>query len=157
MRHFSWIAVVAIISALPLSAQAGFIVEGSVGSGYQWKPGTGRTPSNVMIAPGYGLGELIRAELGLLASLGDVENQKFDLELRPMLVIDPPILPLYGRLVLAVHSLLDEPELAYGGALGIGFSLLGLGVFAEAGVIPRAEDAVMHWVVEGRAGAYYAF
>lgn len=161
MRHWHSVLFAAIIFAIPLSAQAGFILEGSLGSGYLVKPeeAKGRIPTNIMLAPGYGLGEWLRAELGLLAALGDVEDSDFDVELRPMLVVAPPLFPLYARAIFAVTNLASDLDtgVAYGGALGISFSLLGLGAFAEAGVVPHRTSGETYTIIEGRLGAYYAF
>ena len=80
-----------------------------------------------------------------------------DIELRPMLVLDPPILPMYLRAIFAVTELLEDPTVAYGGALGVGGSLFGLGIFAETGVLPRSKNDKFFWVIEGRIGVYYSF
>jgi len=91
--------------------------------------------------------------------LGDVKNSKFDLQLRPMIGIYPPILPLYARAIFAFQNLLHSPRhMAIGAAAGIkiGLPFIGLGVFAEAGVLPRFASTTQ-MVVEGRLGAYWAF
>ena len=169
-------AAVAGFIAFPRSASAGFVLEGSVGSGAQLSPSVERTPVNVMLAPGWGFAGLLKLELGLLGNLGDVQNSKFDLELRPMVVISPPFVPLYLRATFAVQNLIDGPTTyAYGGALGFSFGLFGAGVFVEAGVLPRSVkvDAVtnvpvvgtavnatrdeVRWFAEGRVGAFYEF
>jgi hypothetical protein len=170
------IAAIAALAAFPRSASAGFLLEGSVGSGAQHNPTFERTPVNVMLAPGWGFAGMLKLELGLLGNLGDVQNSKFDLELRPMVVISPPFVPLSLRAIFAVQNLLDGPTTyAYGGALGFSFSLLGAGLFVEAGVLPRNVkiDAVTNvpvvgttanatrdefrWFAEGRVGAFYEF
>ena len=121
---------------------------------------TARIPTNLMIAPGYGFGTFLRAELGLVTAFGDAKNSDFDLELRPMLVIAPPVIPVYGRAVFAVTNLLGDGDtiIAYGGAVGVVFDLMDtVGVFAEAGLLPRSVNDTMTWIVEGRAGVYLAF
>jgi len=148
----------AVLFFAPLSAQAGFVIEGSAGTGIQFKPDLGeRVPTMIMLAPGYGLGEMIRAELGIVAELGDVENCEFQLQLRPMLVIDPPLIPVYGRLIVGLFNALDKDEriVAYGGALGVGGSLFGLGVFAEVAVLPLGSADTI--IGEVRAGIMIAF
>lgn len=177
MRHaLAALAVVAALALVPAPASAGFGVEVSAGSGVQLSPSVERTPVNVMVAPGYGLAGLLRLELGLVGNLGDVQNSKFDLELRPMVVISPPLFPLYLRAIFAVQNLVDGPTtLAYGGALGLSFGLAGVGLFVEAGVLPRnAKVAVatglpvfgatgvatrdeFRWFLEGRAGLSFGF
>jgi hypothetical protein len=169
-------AAIAGLAAFPRDASAGFLLEGSVGSGAQLSPSVERTPVNVMLAPGWGFAGLLKLELGLLGNLGDVQNSKFDLELRPMVVVSPPLVPLYLRAIFAVQNLIDGPTTyAYGGALGLSFSLFGAGLFVEAGVLPRnvkvdvvtnvpvvgtaahATRDEFRWFAEGRLGAFYEF
>jgi len=169
-------AAIAGLTAFPRVASAGFLLEGSVGSGGQLSPSTERTPVNVMLAPGWGFAGMLKLELGLIGGLSDVQNSKFDLELRPMVVISPPLFPLYLRVIFAVQNLINGPATyAYGGALGLSFSLFGAGLFVEAGALPRnvTIDAVTNvpvvgtaahatrqefrWFAEGRVGAFYEF
>lgn len=157
MRKLSWALVAATFIAVPLTARAGGIVSVSLGTGAVVSPGCcgTRTPTNIMVAPGYGLGEMIRAELGVVGVLDDVEGGEYNLSIRPMLVLDPPIIPIYVRAIFAVNNLLEgDTSYTYGGAIGVGLSLLGLGIFAEAGILPNTDDIT---VFEVRAGAYYAF
>jgi hypothetical protein len=53
--------------------------------------------------------------------------------------------------------MLHHTQVAVGGAVGvkIGIPVVGLGVFAEAGVLPRFSPTTT--VVEGRVGAYFVF
>ena len=156
MRQLKWAIATAAVLAVPMTANAGFVLEGSLGTGYQVSDPTGRTPTQVMIAPGYGLGEIIRLELGFNFPLGDVGD--FDLQLRPMLVLDPPLIPFYVRAVGAVSNLIAEGDTAYaiGGAAGVGVSLAGVGIFGEVGAIPFFVNDLTLWQVEFRAGIYYA-
>jgi hypothetical protein len=125
-----------------------------------------------MVAPGFDFLGFIRPELGFVGTLeqirdGDVLNLGW--ELRPMLVLTAPLVPLYARLIFAAVDPFSEANRAwaYGGALGMGFSLVGIGLFAEAGVLPRQADHshsqqavgghAFSWVLEGRAGAYVGF
>ena len=161
---------VALAVAFPAAAHAGATLALSAGVGGQTAPSQ-RMPTNVMLAPGYALGP-IRAELGFVTALSDVPSPmtgktSTELELRPMLVIAPPVSPLYGRVILAVTNLVDGPrDVAYGGALGLSFGMLGANVFVEAGGLPRSVSVPqasggtkdeLRWVVEGRLGAGYAF
>lgn len=166
-RILGSLALLAVL-ALPAAAHAGFVVEGSVGKGGQISPSPVKAePTNIMIAPGYAI-PFLRFELGLVNSLGDVQMRQYDIELRPMIVIAPPIFPLYGRLIFAVTNLVHKPvEYAYGGALGLKLGLGPIGVFAEAGVLPRVrkfEDSTtmtseskFSTVIEGRLGAVLEF
>jgi len=152
----SFLFVALMLSAA--AAHAGWVIEGSVGKGYRVDEPRGWEPTNVMVAPGYQLLGILRLQLGLVGDLGDVENRKFDLELRPMIGIYPPILPLYARAIFAVQNLLhDHKQVAVGGAAGIkiGLPFIGLGFFVEGGVLPRFDPGAT--VVEGRAGAFWAF
>lgn len=144
----------------PTSAQAGWVIEGSVGKGAQVSPSPVKAEStNVMVAPGYHLFSLLRLQLGLVGDLGDIEGRSFDLQVRPMIGIYPPLFPLYGRLIFAMQGLLDDPHIAVGGAAGLklGIPMTGLGVFAEVGVLPRFVDSTTQVLLEGRLGAYWAF
>ena len=141
------------------SARAGGVIEGSVGKGGRVNEPRGWEPTNVMFAPGYEFLGLLRAQLGLVGDLADVKNSKFDLELRPMLGIYPPILPLYARAIFAFENLLHTSHVGMGGAVGlkIGLPFIGLGIFAEAGVLPRFVESRTQTVVEGRVGGYWVF
>lgn len=155
MRKLVLAGITAVLLAAPLQqAKAGFLLEGSLGSGVQTKPSIQRIPTNVMVTPGYSLLGMLALQLGIVADLPDVEAGEFDLQLRPMLKIDPPVLPVYGRIILAATNLLGDgdPVMAYGGTLGVGFSLAGLGAFAELGVLPRSVNDEMQTLVEARIG-----
>ncbi len=158
MQKLSWAFAVAVLVALPLSAKAGFVIEASGGYGVQVSPGveTG-LPPNVMLAAGYGLGEIIRAEIGFVVDKPEGEDPT-NLRIRPMLVVDPPVLPVYGRLIVGFANLLDdERAFEYGAALGVGGSVGGLGLFAEAGYIPQSIEGEFHSFIEARAGAMLSF
>jgi hypothetical protein len=94
-----------------------------------------------------------------VGAVPDIEDSKFNLQVRPMLTISPPILPLYGRLILAIANIGGEgdTEVAYGGALGLSFGLGPVSVFAEAGALPRSRNDEISWVIEGRLGAGLSF
>jgi hypothetical protein len=150
----------------PAAAHAGWLVEASVGSGFRYDPSpTERTPTNIMIAPGFSFAGMLKLELGVVGNLGDVKGSKFDLDLRPMVVVAPPLFPLYLRGIFAVTNLTDGPQkVQYGGALGMSFGALGFGAFIEAGLVPRVVEVVdatgaksdkTFWLAEGRLGAYW--
>lgn len=173
MRHARLPALAllaAVLGALPATASAGPSLAFSLGSGWTTSPETERMPTTAMITPGWAFGP-VRAELGVAAALADVTNPTTgradtEVELRPMLVLAPPVVPVYGRVILAVTNLVDGPrDVAYGGALGVSFGLFGASVFAEAGALPRSvevrtttgTDDELVWVVEGRAGVQLVF
>jgi hypothetical protein len=150
----------------PVAARAGAVLELSAGSGFRYDPSpTERTPTNLMLAPGYGFAGIVKLELGLVGNLADVKGSKFDLDLRPMLVISPPVIPVYVRGIFAVTNLTNGPrKVQYGGALGTAFGVLGFGAFLEAGLVPRVVEIVdatgaksdkTFWLAEGRLGVYW--
>ena len=114
-------ALIALLLFLgPAFARAGGVYEASAGSGVRWVPSpVERIPTNLMLTGGYSFAGVLKLELGVVGNLGDVKNSKFDLDLRPMVVIAPPIIPFYLRGILGVAGLVSGPEsLNYGGALG---------------------------------------
>jgi hypothetical protein len=55
----------------PAAAHAGWLVEASVGSGFRYDPSpTERTPTNIMIAPGFSFAGMLKLELGVVGNLG---------------------------------------------------------------------------------------
>lgn len=154
------LAFVIVVSLAAPSAAHAIGVELSAGKGVAFDP-TKAQPTNLMVAPGLQL-LWVRANVGLVADLPDVEASKFDIGVRPMLSLHPPILPLYGKVVFAFNNLLnadDSFSFAYGGALGLEISFPVIGVFAEAGFLPRNPkgDQGFTWVFEGRAGVSIGF
>jgi hypothetical protein len=152
------LAVVSCSLALAPAARAAIVVEGSVGKGAKVGPSPVKAEqTNVMIAPGVSF-PFVKLELGFAWDTPDVKDSKSNFELRPMVVIAPPIIPLYGRVVFAVTNLVEgKTTVAYGAALGLSFGLGPIGVFAEAGLLPRSRDSKINWVIEGRVGAYLEF
>ncbi len=159
MRTLHVALIFAALVGTPLAAHAGFVVEASAGRGAMVSPSiepdVGVTSFQLM--PGYGLGEVLRAGIGVVfdAPEGDAPA---NLRLRPTLTLDPPIFPLYGRLILGVSNLLDgDTNFEYGGAVGVGGSVAGIGLFAEIGVLPETVAEETIWIAEGRAGVMLAF
>jgi len=170
MRRLTLATAVALgLSVLPRPAAAGPLLEGSVGVSWQLEPTMVRAPVSVMLAPGWGFAGILKVELGLAGNLADTQNSQFDLELRPMVVVSPPLFPLYLRGIAVVQNLLHGPtKPGYGGALGVSFGLFGVGVFVEAGAVarqitvpsasvPPVDQDVYRWYAEGRAGVSYEF
>jgi hypothetical protein len=157
--------------ALPTAASAGGLhLELSVGSGVRTTPSPQeRIPTNVGATLGLGLTDMLKLQVGAIANLGDVQESvsdvgasDFDVDLRGMLVIAPPLFPLYLRGIVGVTDLVQGGNnVTYGGALGLGFGLLGIGGFIEAGAMQRTytvtlpeggEGSKDGWQVEGRLG-----
>ncbi len=155
MRKLLVASAFTLCLAGPASAHA-MGLEISLGKGAEVSPNQAAQPINLMVAPGISF-VIVRLQLGLVADLPDVKDSEFDIGLRPMLTISPPILPLYARLVFAVNNLLNDTTVAYGGALGLSFGLGGIGVFAEAGLLPRSVNDRTSWVLEGRVGLSLGF
>ena len=161
MARLFQILAASALAALPGAARAGTVIEGSVGSGFRWEPApVERVPTNVMLAGGYSFAGVLKLELGLVGDLADVKHSKFDLDLRPMIVLKPPALPFYARAILGVSGLVEGPAaLNAGGALGVRLGALGVGAFLEAGALSRRvkldgrnRDA---WIAEARLGFYW--
>ncbi len=160
MRRFVLPLVVLSLAAAPIVTKAGPLLELSLGEGFRASPSpTGLQKVNIMLTPGYSLLDgILKLELGLVGNLGDVEHSNFDLNIRPMVVVSPPFVPLYLRAIFAIEGLTDGPTtVAYGGALGTSFGLAGVSLFAELGILPRTVHSTNYVVLEGRVGAGYAF
>lgn len=184
MRKLFVAATLIALTLLPAAARAGFLLDASLGKGYQTAPTPrGWEQLNLELAPGYAPSlpvlSMFQLQLGIVTDFADKSGSKTNLELRPMISIVPPFFPLYGRVIFGVNNLFDrggKREIEYGGALGLRIGIPGIGfvpafgVFAEAGLIPRkrdftavaadgslSTDSKFAWVVEGRVGAYLNF
>jgi hypothetical protein len=171
MRRFFMAAVLTTLVLIPTASQAGWLVEGSLGKGYQVSTPRAWQQLNFMVAPGWSppVLSLIRVQLGIAADFADTSKSTTNWELRPMVSICPPILPIFGRAILAVENLRGPGNTvwAYGFSGGARFGLGPIGVFGEIGVLPRSSDvpnasgtgtsSKFVWVIEGRAGAYLEF
>jgi hypothetical protein len=150
------------LAAAPAVAGAGWIVEGSVGQGWEFQPDRVKQPTNVMLTPGYAVASLLTLELGVLSSFENARHARFDVQLRPMAEISAPLFPLYGKAILGITGLSASPvKIQYGGALGWRLALAGLGLFLEVGVLPTNVQVVdsagskvnkLIWIGEGRLG-----
>jgi hypothetical protein len=152
------VVLLCLLAVVP-AAKAGIIVEGSLGKGASLSPSPVRAqPTNVMIAPGLTFLSVLRAEVGFVWALPDVQPHKSEVEIRPMLTLAPPIFPLFGRLIFGFTNLVDGPrKVAVGASGGIKFGVGPVGVFAELGVLPRSFNTTVSWVMEGRAGVALEF
>jgi hypothetical protein len=182
MRKFLVAATLTALILIPTAARAGFLVEASLGQGYQASPSPREWERlNLEIAPGYAPSlpvlSMFRLQLGIVTDFGNKAGTKTDMELRPMIAVVPPIFPLYGRVIFVVNNLLErggtKRDVQYGAAVGarIGLPSIGIipsmGVFAEVGALPGKRDFVdsttlassskTAWILEGRVGAYLDF
>ncbi len=172
MRKLTFALLSLALLALPGAAHAGgLLAELSLGSGVRAGVGdTERIPTNVGLAVGYGFTDMLKLEVGAFANLGDVQASVSDgnadsvtVDVRGMVVLSPPVFPLYLRGIVGVTDLSDTSSFTYGGALGLGFGLFGVGAFVEAGAmqkeytvtvpgVPGATASEKGWQVEGRLG-----
>ena len=95
MRRFVSPILFAVLVLVPIVAKAGPLVEFSLGQGYRLSPSPVDAQGvNFMVAPGYSLAAgMLKLELGIVGNVSDVQHREFDLNLRPMLVVSPPLLP----------------------------------------------------------------
>ena len=145
-------------------AQAKIVLTTSLGLDYQVNRGDRIDEGNLMVSVGYEPLRLVRMELGVV---GSVENgqPKFNAgtelgwEFRPMVVISPPLVPLYGRVSFAGIDVFSQERRrwAYGLAAGTEICLGPVAVFGEVGALPRRFDNNFIWVLEARAGALLRF
>ena len=160
MRKLVMAAVLTFTVFLPGLSQAAWEVEASLGKGGQVTSPRAWEQLNLMVTPGYALW-ILRLQLGIAGDFADKSDSKTNLELRPMIAIVPPILPIYGRVIFAVDDLLGRSnvsrKIAYGAAGGVRFGLGPVGVFAEVGVLPARRASKNALIIEGRVGAYYKF
>ena len=155
MHKVSLLAI-AVALVIPAAAKAGFVLEASLGRAAQVSPWNSDQPTNIELAPGFSIANIIKAELGFVVDMQ--KGAKTNLRLRPMLVINPPIIPLYGRLIVGYDNLFSgDRHFEYGGAVGVSVSFTVVGVFAEVGYVPQHTDAGFQHFVEGRVGAALSF
>lgn len=155
----AWVPLLALAtSAVPAVVRADLSLAASVGSGWELDPDSGRIATNLMLAPGFDVADdIVRFEGGLLADLPDVEDADFDVQLRPMVVLYLPPLPLYGRVVAGLTQVIQGPvAVAFGAAVGLRAAMgPGVAAFVEAGYIPRASGDDFENVLEGRIGILF--
>ena len=165
MRKLLIAAGLAALMLIPAAAQAGWLVEGSLGKGYVVNEPRQWDQLNLMVAPGWSppVLSLVRVQLGFATAFADKSGSKTNFELRPMVSICPPILPIFARAIVAIRNLGGNGDTvyAYGASVGVRFGLGPIGVFGEVGALgeklPTGTDKKFMWEVEGRAGAYLEF
>lgn len=149
-----------VFVAAPRVARADVLtwtLTGSAGFGYEVHPKRHEQAENIMVTGGLGiLYDRLRFELGAVGAYGALwahGPRHAQFELRPMVRINPPLLPLYARVIFAgLFPYVDRANVAYGGALGINIPLWRVGLMAEVGTLPRRVQQVTHWIMEARLG-----
>jgi hypothetical protein len=175
MRKFLLATLALTLLASPAAASAGGLhLELSLGSGVTAGVGTTeRVPTTVGAAVGYGFTDMLKLQVGAFVGLGDVQDSTVsstaddqNLDLRAMVKIEPPVFPLYFRGIMGITDLVKgEQNFTWGGAVGMGFGLFGIGGFVEAGAMQKTfnytvpgapagtpEVSQKGWQVEGRIG-----
>ncbi len=145
-----------VLLLTPASAHAGLTAALSAGSGFDAN-GDGREPTVLMVAPGLTLlGDLLRFELGLAFVLPDTSVHS-DLDIRPMLVLQP--LPfLYGRATFGVARVVNDVHVEAGFGLGLQAHIApAVALFAEAGYVPQFDRNHFTSVLEGRVGIGFGY
>lgn len=164
-ERWTWVWASMLCTALPEAATAAPIdVAFSFGQSLQLhpKPVVKAHGSALRVAPSYRLQKNLRLELGVVALVDGARQGRFDLELRPMIVLEPPRLPFYGRLTAGFVRVLSSPRVAFGAAIGSAVTLDGTRFFAEIGTLPRQGRSPLGnerllWLIEGWVGASVPF
>jgi len=159
MRSRTLAALAAALLAGPIPARAGladFFVDLSVGLPWRTNPGLSRTPTNLMLTPGILLVNWVSAELGVAEGFSQF-GEPSRLALRPMIGLYPPILPVYGKLVVDIDNLNLAGGLpvvtTVGGALGLLYGVGPVRLFVEGDYLPQTVQGTNQRILELRAGA----
>ena len=164
MRKLALAVLLALASSAPVTARAdllAFSLDLSLGLPWSTSPTVERMPTNIMLTPGLVVASWVSAELGIVAAFAEY-TQPSRWAIRPMVGLYPPMLPLYGKLVIDVANLNQAGGLGtittVGGALGLMFGIGPVRLFLEADYIPQkvplpAGGTQNLQVWEGRLGA----
>jgi len=139
-------------------ADAGdFTLTLSAGTGWQASSPTGRIPTNLMVSPGVELlGHFLRLDIGLVADLPDIENRQFNIEVRPSLVAELPVVPIYFRVTAGLAGLAHGPvAVAFGPSVGVRAGLGFVSLLGEIGYIPVVESGNFVSILELRLGVAF--
>lgn len=147
------------IAAGPVTAHALPSLELSVGTDGAYDGNDfSRDPTSVMLAPGIRALPMFTLQLGLLTRPDEERGRDVDLDLRPMILFNPPLVPFHLRAIASVPTVFDgTKQIDVGGAVGTRFGLFGVSLFLEGGYLTRVvkyqDDPYGHeWMVEGRVG-----
>jgi hypothetical protein len=161
LKRMSLLAVFLFVAAVPARANADFTLAVSVGKAFQVSPAILGEPTTLMVAPGWGFAEkLLRVEAGFAVSMPDLAGglgTSVDIQFRPALVVSPPLFPLHLRVFGVLDRIINGVRFLPGAALGLTFTAGPLGIFVEAGALPRITGAGLEWLIEPRAGLLWIF
>lgn len=153
MRKTGLLVLAATLSSAPGLASASWLVEGTFGVPWQMSPNVVRHQLNLMVTPGYGfLEDLLRVELGLVTNFADIEGSEFNVGLRPMVAVHPPLLPVYGKLIFDWNDIGNTSTTTIGIAAGGSFELGMANLIVEVGYLPRSINDTNRNILEARAG-----
>jgi hypothetical protein len=159
-KHRPFLLVAILLVLAPVSARAGFTLAGSVGKSFRLSPTVRGEPTTLMVSPGFAFTDLVRAEVGFAVSLPDLAGGSVpapvDIQIRPSLVLDPPVFPLYLRVFAIVSSLINGVHLLPGAAVGLDFAVGPVSLFVEVGALTRFLGSV-EFMLEPRAGVIFKF
>ena len=158
--------LISALVLLPLSAQAGVVLDVSLGQSVAitvGKFGQAETTS-LMLAPGWAFNDAVDWTLGFAGTLDAKNNGVLDLEIRSNLTLSPQATPMYGRIVLALIRVLEGPTMpALGVALGSALTLADLNLFGEFSFMPHggeknsSGESILKYPLELRFGARFNF
>ncbi len=160
MRKLGLAVLAVALWAAPRPASAGWLVEGSLGFPWQTSPSSLRQQTNIMVAPGYSFAmDIVAVQLGVLANLANVDGSSFNWSLRPMVMVQPPVVPLFGRVILDVANLGTKSAplgsstvTTFGFGGGFSFGVAMARILAEVDYLPRSIGGTSTTVIEGRVG-----
>jgi hypothetical protein len=148
------------LALAPMSARAEFTLAASVGKAFQLAPSVRGEPTTLMVSPGWGFADMLRVEVGLALAFPDLAGplpSPFDIQIRPTVVVAPPLFPLYLRVFAVVDRLINGVRLLPGAALGVAFGVSKIHIFIEAGALPRFNGSSVDFLLEPRAGVLWNF
>lgn len=161
MTPIRYLAIVASATLLtlaasqPAHADAGDLTLSlTAGTGWQASDPGGRIQTNLMLSPGIEiLGQLLRLDVGVVADLPDIEASRFDLQIRPSVVLELPVVPIYGRLSAGIANILHGPlSVAFGPSVGLRIGIGKVSLLGEVGYVPMIRSGNFESIIEVRAG-----
>jgi hypothetical protein len=155
MWKLAFVVVLAVGAARPAHAGPGDVTfTVTAGTGWRASSPDGRIPTDLMLAPGIEiLGKSLRLDVGFVADFPDIDGSRFDIAVRPSLVAELPLLPIYGRLTSGVTRLVHGPiAIAFGPSIGVREEVGTVSVLGEVGYVPIIRSGHLENVLEARGG-----